>query len=73
MAHFFFFKLNKMNVKVGIVFIYGKRQGDQAWDARVVEMIFPDLDHGRVDICHLIPCSTVHLSFVHSLFWCYTA
>jgi hypothetical protein len=34
------------------VFIYGKRKGDQAWDARVMEMIFPDLDHGCVDIGH---------------------
>ena len=69
----FFFKLNKISVKVRIVFIYGKRKGDHAWDTRVMEMIFPDLDHGYVDISHLIIYSTVHLYFVHSFFLCYTA
>ena len=62
-----------MIIKVRIVFIYGKRKGDQAWDARVMEMIFPDLDHGCVDICHLILCCTVRLYSVHSFFLCYTA
>ena len=55
-----------------VIWVHKCSQGDQAWDTRVVEMIFPDLDHGRVDICHLILCSTVHLSSVHSLFLCYT-
>lgn len=63
----FFFKLNKISVKVRIVFIYGKRKGDHAWDTRVMEMIFTDLDHGYVDISHLfIPlciCILCTLSF----------